>query len=436
MKPIKLQDGELVLPDSEQAASRYIRDLFLNNGRIPDEDDVQVKWNDMYRLMSPRLRDTVATPDIRPLLQTSMEMLIREPVEPLMVITNLFNRVQAQGLSQQVLAGAMGAFTADDIPEGGTYPEVMIQIGGALQTVYIGKSGLAASFTDEALRYSTWDLMSLLMRQIGAALVRHKERKAVAFLKTLGTTLMDNAAPTDSLLGVTTGRGLGGAANGSLRMEDLFKCMAHMSEEGFHPDILIMNPQFFYLFIQDPVLQAMMLAHGGGAWFRPWNGQPGPQDPWSNGAMGSRGPSLGNKIVPGGSPSGASATGIAGREHGMTSTPPIPSPYFPWPFRIVVSPFMTYDAETQLGDLILASSGNIGHHLVDETPTSVEWRDESVDIVKFKVRERYGFNVAHEGQAVGLIKNLKLTRNYWDGTVSFNSMDIDSEIAPDESITL
>ena len=429
----QLKDGNSIdLPSEKKAATRFVADLFRNQGRCEDEG-VAMEWEDMYRMLSPRHNDAIGTPNIRPLLQSSMEILIREPVEPLMVITGLFTRVMAKGLNTQVLAGAVGAVTAADIPEHGTYPETMFQLGGALQTAWIGKSGLAASFTDEALRYSTWDIMAMNLRLMGQALVRHKEQKAVSFLRTLGTELFNNVSPTTSMFGVCTGRGLDMAANGSLTVDDLFKAMAHMAEEGFPPDVLLLNPLFFYQFLQDPVMRNMMLAHGGGDYFSKWNGQPGPRDPWSNGAMGSQGPSLGNKINASGNAAGATPTGIAGREHGMTSFSSVPG-YFPWPFRIIVSPLVPFDATSQLGDIYLLSSGDIGFHLVDEDLTQVEWRDENVEVVKVKLRERYGFAVAHEGQAVGVLKNVKLARNYWDGTIRAQTMDVTGEITPTQSV--
>mgnify|MGYP001329418471 CR=1 FL=1 len=214
---LKLVDGrELALPSGEDAAARYIADMFVNRGQLPDSDE-KVSWNTFAQTISPRNNDLVRSSEITPLLQKSMEILIREPVEPSMVVTGLFNRVQAQGLSTQVLAGAMGAVYASDIQEHGTYPEVNFQIGGAVSTAWIGKCGIAASFTDEALRYSTWDIMATNLRLMGNALVRHKEQKAVSFLKGLGTSLFDNETPATSLFGVTTGRDMELDANGSLK---------------------------------------------------------------------------------------------------------------------------------------------------------------------------------------------------------------------------
>jgi hypothetical protein len=430
----KLRDGELALPTGEKEAASLLADMFQNQGRVPDQDQ-QVEWEDMYKILTPkRNEDTVHSSEIRPLLQSSMEILIREPLEPLMIITGLFNRVQAKGLTTQVLAGALGgAVYAADVPEGGTYPENFFQVGGALQTAYIGKSGIQASFTDEALRYSTWDIFSMNLRMMGQALVRHKEKKASAFLSTLGTRLYDNADPTNSLFGVLTGRGLDMAANGSLTVDDLFRAMAHMAEEGFQPDVLLVNPLFFYQFLQDPIMRNMMMTYGGGSYFQKWQGNIGPRDPWSNGAMGAQGPSTGNKLIPSGAATGETPTGIVGREHGMNSGFPIPS-YFPWSFRVEVSPLVPFDSETLLGDIYLLSSGNVGFFLVDEELTQVEWRDETAEIAKVKMRERYGFAIANEGQGVGVMKNVKLAKNYWDGTVKAITQEVLTEIGATDDV--
>lgn len=433
---LKLTDGSAFeVPSGEKEAARFLGDVLVNSGRIPGED-AKADWS----AFCGSLTDAVSTPDIRPLLSNTMEIIMREPLEPIQIITGLYNKVEAQGLETKVLSGAMGAVYAGDVHEGGTYPEVNFQVGGGTQVAYIGKSGIAASFTAEALRYSTWDIMAMNIREMGKALVRHKERKAVSFLKELGTELYNNLVPAQSLFGVLTGRGLDMAANGTLSMDDLFRAMAHMAEEGFPADTLLLNPMFFYIGIQDPVLRTMFLQHGAGEYFQNWSGTAGPLDPWSNGSMGARGPSLGNRVVPGpgvsGSPeAGRVATGVAGREHGMTAAPPLPMPYFPWKFRVIVSPLVPFDAQTGLGDIFLLSSGNVGFHLVDEDPTQVSWTDESTDVMKVKIRERYGFAVAHEGQGVGVLKNVKLGRNYWDGVVTATTTAVNAEIAADTDLT-
>ena len=43
---------------------------------------------------------------------------------------------------------------------------------------------------------------------------------------------------------------------------------------------------------------------------------------------------------------------------------------------------------------------------------------QDTEVVKVKIRERYGFAVAHEGQGVGVLKNVRAKQNFWDGTVN------------------
>lgn len=421
---LKLTDDRYIdLPSDKKGASRFVADAISNGGWTSEGRLDYASFADTFFA-----RDAVTSTEIRPFLQSTFEFILREPVDPLMIITGLFTRVQAKGLEVKVLAGAMGAVEAYDVPEGGPYPEVMFQVGGGMQTAWIGKSGVACSFTDEALRYSTWDIMAMNLRAMRSAMIRHKEGKAVNVLRSLGTELFNNATPATSVFGVMTGRGIDMSANGSLSQDDLFKAMAFGAEQGFPYDTMLMNPQFFFMGIQDPVLRNMYLAHGGGSYFQNWSGNAGPLDPWSNGSMGGMGPTQGNRITPGGNAAGEAATGIAGREHSMTSAPPLPMPYFPWPFRVIVSPLIPFDADSQLGDVYMLSSGNVGYHLVDEELTQVEWRQEDREQVKVKLRERYGFAIAQEGLGVGVMKNVKLARNYWDGTVKAATLEVDSEI--------
>jgi len=433
MLTLKLEDGsELSLPENQKKASRFLADIIENGGYAPGQEE-RVDYNDFAEKML--FRDATGTSNIRPLLSSTIETILREPVDPMMVISPLYTKIMAKGLDKKILAGALGPVTAADVNERGTYPEVMFQVGGGIQVAQIGKSGVAAAFTDEALRYSTWDIMALNLRQMRNALVRHKEQKAVSFLSELGTELFNNRTPATSAFGVLTGRGLAGTANGSLIADDMFRGMALMAEGGFPADIFLMNPQFFYMFIQDPVMRGMMLAHGGGAYFQQHTGESGPKDPWSQGSLGGMAPSLGNRVVPGGTPSGDTPTGIAGREHGMTAAPPMPQSYFPWNFRVMVSPLVPFDMNTQSGDIYLLSSGNVGFYLEDEAPTQVEWRDEDTEVVKVKIRERYGFAVSNEGQGVGVFKSVKLSRNYWDGVPNFTGPSISSEIAADADLS-
>lgn len=435
MLELKLADGSdsVKLPEDRKKAARFLADTIINQGRAPGQEK-RLDWSDFYEKV---IKDTVSYTHLlgTPLIQTTIETMLREPVEPIMVMSGLFNRVMTKGLDIRVIGGALGAVYAEDVEEGSNYPEVMFQVSGGLQTAHIGKSGIQASFTDEALRYTTWDIMSINLRLMKNAMIRHREQKAAAMLTNLGTPLFDNVQPAASLFGVMTGRGIDLQPNGSFIMDDLFKAMAHMAEEGFPPDILLVNPQTFYLFIQDPVMRGMMMSHGGGRYFGGWSGEVGPRAPWGNQSMGLSGPTLGTAIVPGGNASGDTPTGIVGREHGMTATFQLPS-YSGMPITVMSSPFVPFDPTTQLSDMFLISSGNVGLLLQDEDMVSVEWREEDRELTKLRLRERYAFHVGYEGMGVGVLKNVPLKRNYFDGVVQATNVESLEEISPTESIDL
>jgi hypothetical protein len=431
---LKLVDGsQFDLPDTEKGAAQVIAHALSHRGQVPTAES-PVDWKDFAEKYIIA-KDAVSITHLRPLLAVSTQEAIREPLELAPTITGLFNKVQVQGMEVRMVQGAIGAaLYAEDIGEAGTYPEGNIQVGGGMQTAAIGKSGLQVSFTEEALRYCTWDIMSMNMRYMRDALVRHKEHKAALLLRELGTELFNNTSPSTSLFGTCTGRGLDATANGSATADDVFRAASHMAEEGFWPDLLIVHPQTAFMWLQDPVLRNLFMAGNGGSWFNMWQGNVGPTDPWSNGSAGIAGPSHGNAITPVGAISGGTPTGIAGREWGMTSAPTVPG-YFGWPMRVVASPHIPYDVESGLTDILLASSGNVGLLLQEQEPVTSTWTNERTDVVTAKIVERYAFQVGNQGQSIGIMKNIPARgRNYWDGTLSAHTLGINSEI--DQSVAI
>lgn len=411
-RSIELAGDGIVQDKVDQKTARHLANI-MRNGGYDAVSDTYVEWAEMS--------DTVTQPDIRPLLSTSIEYALREPLEPLMTITPLFTTVRTKFLKTEVLWGALGSnIVAAKYGELGTLPEQNLQLAGGIQISTIDKYGVQGSWSDEALRYTTFQIMEYNLRQMRGALTRLKETQAIEFFRLLGNPLFDNLNPTSSHFGVTTGRGKAMTANGSLSVDDLFKGMVFMIEEGFVPTALVMSPMMFLMFTQDQTFRNLFLAGvlGPTDYFQLWQGQAGPTTPWSNGSLGAMGPSNGNKIIPAGSLTGAPATGIVGREFGMTSAPPIPPSYFPWRLRIIVSPFIPFDKDREIGDIYLVSEGNVGFYLEDGSLEQVEWRDEEHEKTTIRLKERYTFAVANDGQGVCVFKNVKMTPNYWDGAVN------------------
>ena len=406
MRSITLKSGQtLELNDKDEA--RHLAEIISEDGH----DVVSGKnyaWSDIV--------DTLTVPDFGSLLPTTIEYLVREPVDPIMNILPLFTKMQFKSLTATVTHGIIGSnMVAQKFGELGTLPEQSIQFGGGLQITTTDKYGIQISYSDEVLRNIPWSVLQYNLKEMKSALNRQKEQQAVDFLRNMGNPLFNNLNPTASQFGVTTGRGIDFTGNGSLAVEDLFKAMVYMIEEGFTPTALVMSPMMFLMYTQDPVLRNLFLLGQGGSYFQLWTGQAGPLDPWSNGAVGDLGPSRGNKIVPSGNASGATPTGIAGREHGMTAAPPLPQSYFPWSLKIIVSPFIPYDAATELGDIYIVSEGKVGFYMEETGQQQVEWRDEDRGKTTIRLVERYTFGMIADGQGVGVFKNVKAVRNYWDG---------------------
>lgn len=385
------------MPGLEFRDEAHLKGLFENGGVDPLSGQ------------RVQMQDILNTANAGPLLPKVIVSIIKEAQEPLLVGTSLLDRLPYK-YGQTVVFPAMGAMVADDIPEGGEYPEHQPQLGGATVTANVGKVGMAFGFTEEMLRYSQFDLMSLYMRHAGRAMARHKEKKIFDHILSMGVTCFDNADPAASIFGVTTGRGLDGSANGSLVMDDLFDVLAQLMHQGFMPNTILVHPLTWLMWVKDPTMREFAIQTGGGTFFQRWQGEVARQYGPDNGPQGKLGLSGGQQIIPGSAVSGETASGLAEYNQTMTGAPSLPS-YFPFPFRVIVSPFMPFDPETLLTDVIVFQGGELGAMLVDEELTTDEWTDPRVDVRKVKLRERYGLGIYNEGLGIGLLRNVKVVPN-------------------------
>jgi hypothetical protein len=378
--------------------------LWRNKGKLPDGTTMELK-------------DALSVPNAPILFPKVVSNIVKEAAEPLLIGTSLLQRIN-YSYGQTISFPAVGALVAADIAEGQEYPERSLQMGGGTVTASIGKSGVAVRITDEMVRYSQFDVIGLHLRAAGRALARHKEVKIFNFIRKMGVTVFDNLTPTASLKGVTTGRDITGAANGSLTMDDVFDAYAHILTQGFIPNTLLMHPLTWSLFVKDPTLRAFAMANGSGSFLAGWNGQVNQQAPWGNSSQGGMGISPGQNTISGPSTAtgGAAASGAAATSamaphvQSMTSAPIIPG-YWGMTMRIIVSPFVPFDAARKLTDIYMFDSNELGVLIVDEDVTTEEFDDPRVDIRKIKFRERYGIGILNEGQAIGVIRNVHVVPN-------------------------
>lgn len=355
-----------------------------------------------------KISDALSVPDAPLLLPKVISNIVREALEPLLVGTSLLQRIN-YSYGQTITFPAVGALTAADIAEGQEYPEQRLSMGGATVTASIGKSGVAVKVTEEMIRYSQFDVLGLHLRAAGRALARHKEVKIFNLIKNLGVCVFDNARPTQSMKGVTTGRALDGSPNGSVTMDDVFDCFAQVMTQGFMPDTLLMHPLTWVMFVKDPVLRAFALMNGGGTFFANWTGQVNQQYA-ANANQGGLGIGAGQNIVEGGNAASLAASQLTAYNPMMNSGPVLPN-YLGMSFRIIVSPFVPFDPRRKLSDIYMFDSRELGALIVDEDVTTEEFMDPKVEMRKIKLRERYGVAILNEGQGVAVMKNVHVVPN-------------------------
>lgn len=362
-----------------------------------------------------QMQDAISVPNAPLLFPKVISNIVKEAQEPLLVGTSLLQRLN-YSYGQTITFPAVGVIHAADIGEGQEYPETQLQMGGSTVTATIGKSGIAVKVTEEMVRYSQFDVIGMHLRAAGRALARHKEVKIFNYIRSMGVTIFDNLRPAQSANGVTTGRDMNGNANGSVTMDDVFDAFAQIVTQGYMPNTLLMHPLTWTMFIKDAQLRAFVQANGGGTFFANWTGNPAGRAPWDASSQGGLGVASGQQILPGQTSTGQTAP------HGQTPTPllqfpqtlnsaPVLPSYLNVPFRIIVSPYVPYNTERRLTDIYMFDSSELGVLVVDHDVMTDEFNDPKVDILKIKMKERYAIGILNEGQAIGVMRNVKVVPN-------------------------
>jgi len=417
---VQVQDR--IMCQQESRRESYALNVWLNNGwehpkdpeKFPDttRDEKRIKYPDLVKVINRsakkaaeklksdmNLADAMTPADAPILIPKVIVNIVREAAEPVLVGTRLFRTIRFQGAGETIVFPATGAFTAADIGPGEEYPERQIEFSGQV-TAKIGKSGVKIRMTEEVLRYSMFDVMTLHLQAAGRALARHKETKIFDAIQTEGSVSFDNATGGTSVHGRTAGRALDGNFNNGFTVNDLFTMFADLMNAGFVPNVLLMNPMGWLVFARDPVMRNLAFQAGSGSalWQRP-SGAPG--------------------LAPAFQTQGANMTSSAGRA--VSANPTLmqnatlqtaPPGFFPIPFSMVVSPFVDYDASAATTTIHMADVNHLGLLIVDEEPTAESWDDPNRDILATKIRERYTTAIDNEGDAVTQAKGISLQQSF------------------------
>ena len=91
----------------------------------------------------------------------------------------------------------------------------------------------------------------------------------------------------------------------------------------------------------------------------------------------------------------------------MTSAPILPN-YLGLPFRILLSPFVRFDPENRVTDIMMFNSRNLGALIVDEAPAVKTIEDNRYALTEMTIEETYGFGILNEGQAIATAMNVSI----------------------------
>lgn len=395
---------------------RTMLEAWRNNGRISARPDTRVTMKDMLDADAGRFRDWKAN-KLDPkdyvaydandqywqspmLLPRVISTLVREPAEVVQVLTPLLQRVRWEGPGTSILFPAVSSYTAGNLDMGAEdrYPEGMLEMAGTVVAT-IGKCGIKIRATAEMLEWNMFDVWGMHLRAAGTALGRWKEQKVANHITNEGTTQFDNSSASPSSW--THGRDASLLFNGTFSLQDLHDMYSSMLNDGFVPNALIMNPMAWTIFAQDPTMRnwAYAQAAQGGIWERV-QGEVAALRQWVQGMNGSQKPDDVSQIAT-----------------TYTNVPEL----FPYPLRIIVSPFVPYNPTNNTTSIILCDTNELGVMTVAQELRTVEWDDPEREIKQIAMNEKYAINMLNEGKGVRQAKNVIIARSY----------DIDDKIGLD-----
>jgi len=281
------------------------------------------------------------------------------------------------------------------------------------------KYGLKISLTEEVLRDNLWDVVNVWLRAAGKALARLKERQAAKLLNEMGYDVFNNVTPTSSYAGVTTGRDITGTANGSMTANDVFELYAYLLYRGFSPDVGLLHPLAWKMWMCDTEMREVVLAGSTLVSRKVPNGSPAMAWGTSHGGMGLRTTATGNQstslnVIKGASPWVQTLNPIG-------ATVNIAPKYLPSPIEIIVTPMVPFsygsfgyeriDAGSRT-NFLLCDSDACGIMVQTMQPTTDRWTDPERDIENIKIREEYGLGISEQGKGIAVARNIALARNY------------------------
>ena len=221
-----------------------VYDAFTSRGRLLDD-----KTGDIVKF---ELKDLVTKEDLMRFMPQTIETVVREAIEPnLFIVDRLFQQITIEQGSR-IQIGALGSMEAGRVGSAGEYPERMLDLdGGDMIAITTDKYGIKISLTEEVVMQNQFDVVNVWLRAAGKAMARCKEKVGAKLINEMGYKVFDNASPSTSYCGSTSGRNIAGVGNGSMTVNDVFELYAYLLNRGFSPDTMLLHPLAWKLFATD-----------------------------------------------------------------------------------------------------------------------------------------------------------------------------------------
>lgn len=315
-----------------------------------------------------RFSEALASPSAAVLIPKVIVGAMRQAAEPLYIGSKLLQKVRFEGQGNSMIFPSIGVMRAFDVAEGQEIPEDTID----WQThetpeIRIGKSGVRVRFTEEMIADSQWDIISMLIKEAGRAMARHKEQKIFFNFSRYGHTVFDNIDANPDAH--TSGLDIDGAKNGTMSAEDFLDLIIAVMGNEYTPSDILMHPLAWTVFARNELTGSLAKA--------PYDNYPHKGQP-TNLALGPN--------------------SIQGR--------------LPFGFNVQLSPFIPLDKKNKRFDMYVVDRNNIGVLLVKEDLSTEQFNEPARDIRNLKIKERYGIGVLNEGKAVAVAKNISMVKSY------------------------
>lgn len=361
----KLETGEL-LTDQELKSYSLTKDDVEMMGildRIQDGEEIP----------GFSIRDFLASPSAKVLIPKVIIGAARKAADPLYLASKFFKPITLKH-GQAIMFPDFGVMTAADVGEGQEFPEQTndwhVNTNGLIK---VGKSGLRVQYSEELLKDTEFDIVSMLLSEAGRAMARHKEQKAFVEWLKHGWTVFDNELyrrnPVKYAAAQTTGLDFTGNYNGTLSIDDYLDLVIACYNNGFTPTDLVMHPLAWSVFAKNGFTGGLTA-------------------PYDREAKREK-PDKSFKIGP---------ESIQGR--------------LPFSFKVNLSPFAPIDKVNKTFDMFCVDKNNVGVQIIQDKLRTENFKDPARDITNIKLVERYGFGTLHEGRAVCSAKNISMAKSF------------------------